>query len=403
MFKSEPKSIVQFLATHFELLRQLYDIQVKNEIILQSQLSETLIEFSSDIEAQLFDHKFLISQNDDYIINEPYFILFEFLLQQFKPLLPEEIEKYGQSIRILFLNIKDGISKDKNILIDRIEALSSEIKKFRNAVSNNTSSLLYESKELKANTQKIEYQEKVQKARYLIDYYISPLNTILDINHSQSIYNELLAISQYSNNRRFDYTDEVLRIQFEKLYNLLRQVVKDIVLQSSILSTELLPLIERIKTESEYLMGFHLYLTDGNCYKKTPPPAMFSRSRDNVYNPFIYESTKEYFSQFKNEDEVIIQEKNIQMNPWIFDKMEYKSKLESDLPLKDFFSWCAKSIQSDLEEFKMDDFFMLTSLVFEDDYNVSIDEKGNSTTLKVSNGELIVPQLKITRKQNVPE
>ncbi len=69
-------------------------------------------------------------------------------------------------------------------------------KKFRNAVTNNTVSLLNESRELKANTRKIEYQEKVQNARYLIDYYIIPLNTILDINHSQSIYNELLAISQ---------------------------------------------------------------------------------------------------------------------------------------------------------------------------------------------------------------
>ena len=50
--------------------------------------------------------------------------------------------------------------------------MANEIKKFSNAVTNNTISLLNESRELKANTRKIEYQEKVQKARYLIDYYI---------------------------------------------------------------------------------------------------------------------------------------------------------------------------------------------------------------------------------------
>lgn len=261
MFKSEPKTILQFLATHFDLLRQLFDIQVKNEIILKSQVSDALNEFGSDIENQLFEHKLLVEQNDDYVINEPYFVLFEFVLQEFKPLLPEEIEKFGQSIRTLFLNIKEGINQGKNILLDRIDALANEIKKFTNAVTNNTVSLLNESRELKANTRKIEYQEKVQKARYLIDYYIIPLNTILDINHSQSIFNELLSISQFSNNKRFDYADESIRRQFEKLYNLLRQVVKDISQQSTILSNELLPLIDRIRTESEYLQGFHLYLT----------------------------------------------------------------------------------------------------------------------------------------------
>lgn len=122
MFKSEPKTILQFLATHFDVLRQFFDIQTKNEIITKSQVTETLKEFGSDIENQLFEHKLLVEQNDDYIINEPYFVLFEFILQQFKPLLPEEIEKFGQSIRTLFLNIKEGINQDKNILLDRIRS-----------------------------------------------------------------------------------------------------------------------------------------------------------------------------------------------------------------------------------------------------------------------------------------
>lgn len=73
MFKSEPKTILQFLATHFDVLRQFFDIQTKNEIITKSQVTETLKEFGSDIENQLFEHKLLVEQNHDYIINEPYF------------------------------------------------------------------------------------------------------------------------------------------------------------------------------------------------------------------------------------------------------------------------------------------------------------------------------------------
>lgn len=401
MFKSEPKTILQFLATHFDLLRQLFDIQVKNEVILKSQVFDALKEFESDIENQLFEHKLLIEQNDDYIINEPYFVLFEFILQQFKPLLPEEIEKFGQSIRTLFLHIKEGIHQDKNILLDRIEALSNEIKKFTIAVTNNTISLLNESRELKANTRKIEYQEKVQKARYLIEFYIKPLNNILDVSHEQSIYNELLLISKYSNNKRFDYADESIRRQFEKLYNLLRQVIKDISQQSIILSNELLPLIDRIRTESEYLQGFHLYLTNGNCYKGIKPPELFTTTRDNLYNQHIYVNTKEYFNQFKNEEDVFIEEETGIVEQWIFNKSEYKSELNSKLPVEDFFSWCKSALSKEKPNFDFDNYFMITSLIFEEDYEIHIDQNNRNISLKTDRGELIMPKLKITKKENV--
>jgi hypothetical protein len=399
MFKSEPKSILQFLATHFDLLRQLFDIQVKNEIILKSQVSDALKEFGSDIENQLFEHKLLVEQNDDYVINEPYFVLFEFVLQQFKPLLPEEIEKFGQSIRNLFIEIKKE-SDDKNLLLARIESLSKEINKFNNSVKNNTESLLNESRELKANTRKIEYQEKVQRARYLIGNYIVPLNNILDVN-GNTIYNMLLDISRHSNYKRFDYADESIRRQFEKLYNLLRQVVKDISEQSIILSNELLPLIDRIRTESEYLQGFHLYLTNGNCYKGIKPPELFNTTRGNLYNPFIYENTKEYFDQFKNEEDVFIEEETDIVEPWIFNKSEYKSQLNSKLPVDDFFNWCKTSLENENKNFDFDNYFMVTSLIFEDDYEVQQDKENQNISFKTAQGELIMPKLKITKKENV--
>ena len=401
MFKSEPKTILQFLATHFDLLRQLFDIQFKNKIILKSEVLDTLKEFESDIKNQLLEYKLLVDQNDDYIINEPYFVLFEFILQQFKPLLPEEIEKFSQSIGRLFLKIKEYIDKDKNILLARIEALSKEIKKFTNEVTNNTISLVKESRELKANTQKIEYPEKVQKARYLIDHYITPLNRILDINHSQSIYNELLNISQFSNNKRLDYADENIRRQFENLYNLLRQEIKNINQQSSILSNELLPLLDRIKTESEYLQGFHLYLTNSNCYKEIKPPKLFTKTRDNLYNPFIYENTKEYFDQFKNEEDVFIEEETNIVEPWIFDKKKYKFKLNLELPVDDFFSWCKTSLMSEKNIFNFENYFRVTSLIFEEDYEIHLYQENCSISLKTEQGELIMPKLKITKKENV--
>ncbi|MBS1777369.1 MAG: hypothetical protein JSS64_13930 [Bacteroidetes bacterium] len=389
------------MASHYDLLRDLFDIQVKNNIIAKEALNVCIESYDKNIREQLTEYQILVEQNDDFAFNEPYLILFEFIHQQFKPLLPEEIEHFGEAIRTLFLKIKEGINEDKNILLERIEALSSQIKKFTNAVVNNTKSLLSESKDLKANNKKIDYQEKIHKARYLIENYISPLNTILDVNHSQSIYNELLNISQFTNVKRFDYIDESIRREFEKLYHLLRQVVKDLNLQSIILTNELLPLIDRIKTESEYLRGFHFYLTNGNCYKEIQPPKIFVPTRDNIYNRFVYENTKEYFEQFKHEDEIVVVEDSQQTSDWIFDKSKYKESLNKNLPVEDFFKWCESSIKQESESFSFDNFFMVTSLLFEDDYEISVNKVGKKISVSNENSELVMPRLTIKRQEDV--
>ena len=389
------------MASHYDLLRDLFDIQVKNNIIAKEALNVCIESYDKNIREQLTEYQILVEQNDDFAFNEPYLILFEFIHQQFKPLLPEEIEHFGEAIRTLFLKIKEGINEDKNILLERIEALSSQIKKFTNAVVNNTKSLLSESKDLKANNKKIDYQEKIHKARCLIENYISPLNTILDVNHSQSIYNELLNISQFTNVKRFDYIDESIRREFEKLYHLLRQVVKDLNLQSIILTNELLPLIDRIKTESEYLRGFHFYLTNGNCYKEIQPPKIFVPTRDNIYNRFVYENTKEYFEQFKHEDEIVVVEDSQQTSDWIFDKSKYKESLNKNLPVEDFFKWCESSIKQESESFSFDNFFMVTSLLFEDDYEISVNKVGKKISVSNENSELVMPRLTIKRQEDV--
>jgi hypothetical protein len=187
------------MASHYDLLKDLFDIQVNNHVITKEALNICIDDYDKNIQTQLTEYQILVEQNDDFAFNEPYLILFEFIHQQFKPLLPEEIEQFGQSIRTLFLKIKEGINDDKNILLERIEALSNQIKKFTNAIVNNTKSLLTESKELKANNKRIDYQEKIHKARYLIENFISPLNTILDVNHVKSgSPPAFLAVGSYS-------------------------------------------------------------------------------------------------------------------------------------------------------------------------------------------------------------
>lgn len=401
MIKSEPRSILSFLHTHYDLIRELFDLQSEQGLITKENLNTCIANYDRDIKNPLYEYQILIEQNDDFVFNEPYLVLFEFIHQKFKPLLPEEIEQFGTSIRELFLHIKQGIQLDKNILLDRIDALATQIHKFKNAIVNNTKSLLTRSRELKANTSKIEYHEKIKEASFLIDNYILPLNTILDVNHSQSIYNELLNVSQYSNARRFDYGDENIRRQFEKLYFTLRQVQKDLNVQSVIISNELLPLIERIRTESRYLRGFHHYLTNGRCYKEIDPPALFAAGRQTVYHAFIKENAREYIEQFQKEDQILIEEDEDLEPEWVFDKRRYKTLLDQSLPVEDFFEWCEEGLAEENEDFSLDQFFMVTGLVFEEDYDVVFHPLTDHTVIVRSNTRLDLPKIGLQKSDYV--
>ncbi len=401
MIKSEPRSILSFLHTHYDLMRELFDLQSEQGLITKENLNTCIENYDRDIKSPLYEYQILIEQNDDFVFNEPYLVLFEFIHQKFKPLLPEEIEQFGTSIRELFLHIKQGIQLDKNILLDRIDALATQIHKFKNAIVNNTKSLLTRSRELKANTNKIEYQEKIKQASFLIDHYILPLNTILDVNHSQSIYNELLSVSQYSNARRFDYGDENIRRQFEKLYFTLRQIQKDLNVQSVIISNELLPLIERIRTESRYLRGFHHYLTNGRCYKEIKPPNLFTTGRQTVYHAFIKENAREYIEQFQKVDQIVIEEDGELEPEWIFDKNRYKTRLDQSLPVEDFFEWCEEGLAEENQDFSFDQFFMVTGLVFEEDYDVVYHASTEHTVIVRRKTRLVLPKIGLQKSAHV--
>ena len=48
-----------------------------------------------------------------------------------------------------------------------------------------------------------------------------------------------------------------------------------------------------------------------------------------------------------------------------------------------------------------DNYFMVTSLIFEEDYEIKQDKEHRNIILKTDQGELIMPKLKITKKENV--
>ncbi|MCG9881003.1 MAG: hypothetical protein MH472_10440 [Bacteroidia bacterium] len=394
MIKAEPKSILNFLAAHFDTLKDLFDIQSEDNIIRKERLQEVFKERQDDVLTQLLEYKIVRKLGDDFEFRDTYYKLFEFILNEFRPLLPETIQKYEQSISILFRKIREGISKDKLILSQRISDLYNEIKEFGEAVEKNTIRLLNETRELKSNVEKLDYQEKVRKASFWIDYYITPLNNILDINHADSITNKLFDISQYVNVRRLNFDDEQIRLQFEKTYNFLVQTNDDLLKQSKLLTNELLPLIERIRTESIILTGWIEFLKAPH---KAPLPKVFKMERVYPYSNDMYLNAKEYLEQFAIDETIILEEPMMLSDKWVFNKDLYKNKLMNQLPLDSFFEWCGLTLKTDYKQIETDKFFALTALLFEDGISIELDNVSDKQLINTTQMTLRVPKLKINK------
>jgi hypothetical protein len=393
MIKAEPKSILHFLWNYFDVVRDFFETQSSEGIIRKETAAIILAKHRKEIKPQLLEYKILKPVNEDYELRDVYYKLIEFILFEFRPLLPEEIEKFGTSISELFRKIKEGIGSDKNILLERLIAISTQIKEFFDSVEKNSIRLLNETRDLKANVNRIDYKDKIQKASFWIQYYITPLNKILDVNHSESISNKLLDISEYANQRQLNFDDEGTRQAFQKLYYLLRQTNDDLLRQSKILTNELLPLIERIRTENLILTGWIEFLK--NPYKVVPPKFL-KIDKDSPYSNKIYLNTKEYFEQFTNAEDAIIEENTEETQRWIFNKLHYKKKLIEKLPLDNFFEWCNEQFKND--EITNEKVFALTGLLFEEDLDINFSSKGETMKIRTGTSNLNVPKLNV--KQN---
>ncbi len=396
--KAEPKTILRFLLEHYDAVAELYETQSNEGVIKHETLSEIVKKHESDIRSQLLDYKILNPVNENYEIRTVYYNLIEFILSEFKPMLPETIEKYHTSIAELFRKIRENINGDKVTLSQRLNDLAIEVRSFYEMVERNTMSLLQETRELKANVKKIDYREKIVRASRWIDEYIIPLNKILDINHTTSVANKLYEISEYSNKYRLNFDDENARIQFEKLYFQLIQVNDNLLRQSKILTNELLPLIERIRTESIILTGWITFLK--NPYKRKVPK-LLKRKEVSVYSNDTFFNASEIFEQFKNEVDVYFEEEEVESEKWIFDKEHYTKKLKDNLPVENFFSWCNKTLKEDYKKVEIEKFFALTTLAFDDDIEREYHEKAQFDKIKINDLTLTVPKLIINKQHGI--
>jgi hypothetical protein len=243
MIKAEPRTILNFLNTYFDVVRDLFEYQQQDGLITKEVFDMICHKHGAQMKSRLREYRVVRSIGSDFEMRDVYFKLMEFLLFEFKPLLPETIEKYKGAISELFMKIRKSEHSDRDILQERIKNLSGQVREFVDLVERNAFRLLAETRDLKSNIDRVQYREKVHKASFWIEYYILPLNRILDVNHSESVTSKLVEVCEYANRKRLDYSDETTRSEYEKLYTQLIQTNQDLLKQSKILTNELLPLL----------------------------------------------------------------------------------------------------------------------------------------------------------------
>ena len=399
ILKADPDKVLRFMVENFELMRTLYLAQLSGNVISREQFN-AITRHTGEISInRLFEYKLLSWQYDDIRLNEPVRAFLAFLISEFKPLLPSELEKYRTSFSTLFNAIRECPEGEQPILLEQLEALYDEVQRFLENVENNTGQLLRETQQLKANKDKMEYGERIRRARHLIEFYIAPLNSILDLQHSESIASLLGELSAYANRERLSHSYQLARDRFGQLHELLRGGNDRILRQSRILSRELLPLIERLQTESEILSGWLFFLERPFRHEV---PSFSTRSYRSFFGSSTGANLELFLEQFIQRAEgVLLQEEEItavNRHEVLFDRREHVDALHRQLPIDNFFDWCRNRLYQDEQEHSTERFLKICSIVFEDSDHYEAEFTGRRIPIEVEDFIFLAPEVKVSLK-----
>lgn len=375
--KLNPKKILHFLTANFEFVKLLFDLSKEDDTIKTEELTKICKENNVDI-GSLTELKILKElANGDYKLRKSYSDFLQFLFDEYALSLPEALSAMSNAIEDIFTKLQR--STDKTQITTYISGLNNVIDDFLERIDRYTQNLLKDTESLKSSAESAtDLTQRIKKATFWIDEFIKPLNSILDKSQTKSIINTISLISAYASQRKFEEEDANLRRQFAKLYINALNADIDINQQIKKLTRELLPLLDRIKTNSQIQMGFYYFLDNYDNPEGyiVPLPDLVYTTRHSAYSPIFEKEALMYLEHFKVATKIFIEDEDPEIDKWLPDTVYFKEKLQNNLPIENFFEWCYETLREEEVKLDMMKYSTISNLIYEKEFDAEfVNEK----------------------------
>ncbi|NRA49634.1 MAG: hypothetical protein HRU12_10925, partial [Phaeodactylibacter sp.] len=190
-----------------------------------------------------------------------------------------------------------------------------------------------------------------------------------------------------------------IRQRFERLHELLRNAEGRILRQSHVVTRELLPLIERLQTESEILSGWLYFLERPFLHEVPVMPArrLFTLTGSNIgvgLELFLQQFERRPADIVLTEDEM----KPVNTRQVYFNRRQYEQALKDAAPVDDYFKWCYEMMQVHEAMPSTERFLKIGSLLFEEADSFDAEFEGGRIQLQIESTIFDLPIMKVRAK-----
>lgn len=399
------KDILRFLLNHYDFVQKAFDISKPDFIIDSDRFHQLISEYNTSSESKVSiskittDLKFCRQlPTGEYKLNGTYTSFLEFIFDDFILDLPETLKNRYQSVFNHFTSLHTETDETKVILF--IREIIKVIEDFLNDIQGQTYRLLRDTESLKINAENhSDFSIRIQKANYWIDEYIIPLNTILDKDHPNSIVNAIIQVQRYASEKRILADSYALKREFEKLYASSINAKAELDLTLSKLTRELLPLLERIKSDSIILSGFYHFAENIDNPEQyiIPLPNLLRKTRANVISKAFSSEAEFYIDQFNYKTPEILYEETTEEIEWLPDSSHFKEQLLKEKEVSNFYQWCFDALKEHTDNITLSKFFTVSNLILEEDLVAEYKDE-TRFEIQLSDAILKTPKVKVYEK-----
>jgi len=399
------KDILNFLLKQYDFVQLAFNSSKPDFIIDSDKFLNLINAYNTSSESKISisrittDLKFCRQlSTGEYKLNGNYTTFLEFIFDDFILDLPETLKNRYQAIFNHFTNLQTEVNETKIILI--VQEIIKEVENFLNDIGRQTIRLLRDTESLKVNAENhSDFTLRIQKANYWIDEYIIPLNAILNIDHPNSVVNVIIQIQRYTSEKRILAETYKLKREFEKLYACAVNAKTELDQTLSKLTRELLPLLERIKSDSIILSGFYHFIENIDQSENyiIHLPDLLRRTKGNVTSKTFCNEAEFYIDQFNYHTPDILYEEEMQEIEWLPDASYFKEQLLKEKGVNNFYQWCFDSLKEHTDNITLSKFFIVSNLILEEDLVAEYNDE-TRFEIQLSDAILKIPKVKIYEK-----